>query len=60
MKGKEGVIAVRLPQEEIDKLDTHTQGQLTRSQIIRILIQDFIARPEKEQREFLVKRMFGK
>ena len=58
--GKEGVIAVRLTQEEISKLDLHTKGQLSRSQIVRTLIQDFLEKPEKQQREFLVKRLFGK
>ena len=57
---KEGVISLRLNQEEIEKLDSHTQGQLSRSQIVRILIQDFLQKPEEEQREFLVKRLFGK
>lgn len=57
--GKESMIAVRLSREEIEKLDRHTK-QLSRSQIVRILIQDFLDRSEKEQREFLVQRLFAK
>ena len=59
-KKKEALVAVRLTEEELDQLDMHTQGQLSRALILRILVQDLIAKPEKEQREFLVKRMFGK
>ena len=58
--GKEGMIAIRLNRDEIEKLDVHTKGQLSRSQIVRILIQDFLDKSEEEQREFLIKRMFGK
>jgi len=57
--GKEGMIAVRLTQKEMEGLDAHTQGQLSRSQIIRILLQDFLAKSKKEQREFLFSRLFG-
>jgi hypothetical protein len=57
---KEALVAVRLTEDEVERLDTHCQGQLSRAMILRILVQDFIARPEKEQREFLVKRVFGK
>ena len=55
-----GMVGVRLTQEELDKLDVHTRGQLSRAQVIRVLIQDLLAKPEKEQREFLFQRLFGK
>ena len=51
------MVGVRLTQEELDKLDVHTK-QLSRAQVIRILIQDFLQKPEKEQRDFLFKRLF--
>lgn len=57
---KEALVAVRLTEDELEQLDKHTQGQLSRAMILRILVQDFIARSEKEQREFLIKRVFGK
>ena len=54
----DGMIAVRLTKQEIEALDKHSQGQLSRAQIVRILIQDFLARPEEEQRELRIKRLF--
>ena len=51
------MVGVRLTQEELDRLDVHTK-QLSRAQVIRILIQDFLAKPEKEQRDFLFERLF--
>ena len=56
---KEGLIGVRLTEEEMQKLDVHTRGQLSRSQIVRALIQDFLEKSEEEQREFLIRRFFG-
>lgn len=57
---KEGTVAVRLSQDEIDKLDIHTQGQVSRSTILRMLVQEFLEKPPEKQRELLVKRLFGK
>ncbi len=57
--GKEGVVTVRLTQEEIDRLDVHTRRQLSRSQIVRTLIQDFLEKSAEEQRQFLIRRFFG-
>ena len=59
MAKKEAFVGVRLPTEELKRLDLHAQGQLSRSQIVRAAIQDFLDRPEKEQREILFKRLFG-
>lgn len=56
---KAGLVGVRLTGEEMEKLDRHTKGQLSRSQIVRILIQDFLEKSEKEQKDFLFKRLFG-
>ena len=55
----DGIVTVRLPKTEIAVLDKHTKGQLSRAGILRILVQDFLEKSEKEQREFLTKRMFG-
>ena len=55
----EAMIAVRLAKKEIDQLDKHTKGQLSRAGILRILVHNFLDMSEKEQREFLTKRMFG-
>jgi metal-responsive CopG/Arc/MetJ family transcriptional regulator len=56
--GKEAIVAVRLADEEIEKIDRHTEGELSRSQIVRILIQDFIEKSDEDQRQFLVARLF--
>jgi hypothetical protein len=55
---KDAVIAVRLSEEELKKLDIHAQGQMSRSQIVRILIHDFLGKSEEDQRGFLVNRLF--
>ena len=57
---KEAMVGLRLTQDELKRLDIHCQGSLSRAEVIRILIQDFLEKPVKEQREFLVKRLFGK
>ena len=41
-------------------IDKHGQGQISRSQIVRAVLQDFLERPEEEQREILFRRLFGK
>ena len=56
---KEGVLTVRLAQKEVDQLDALSTGRLSRSLIVRMLIQDFLSQPEKEQRDFLIERLFG-
>ena len=57
--GKEAVVTVRLTKEEISQIDVHAKGQLSRSQIVRLLIQDFLGKSEQQQRDFLVGRLFG-
>ena len=57
---KGSIVAVRLTEDEAKKLEVHTAGEISQSQIIRILIREFLERPEEEQREFLVDRLFGK
>ena len=56
---KEAMVGLRLTPDELQQLDVHCQGSLSRAEVIRILIQDFLEKPEKEQRQFLVKRVFG-
>lgn len=53
------MIAIRLSEKEIKELDAHTQGQLSRSQIVRLLIEDFLSKSKEEQRDFLFNRLFG-
>ena len=60
MAKKEAFIGLRLPQDELDGIDFHARGQLSRSQVVRAALQDFLAKPEDKQRKILVKRLFGK
>jgi len=54
---KEAMVGVRLTEEELERLDRHTK-QLSRAQILRILVQGFLAKSEKEQRKLLVDHLF--
>ena len=36
-----------------------TIGQFSHSQVLRILVQDFLAKPEKQQKALLMKRLFS-
>lgn len=56
---KEAFVGVRLSKNELNQLDQLGHGQLSRSQIVRTLIQDFLKRPKKEQREILFRRLLG-
>ena len=58
MAKQEVVVTVRLPQKEVDALDQLTVGQFSRSQVMRIVLQDFLKRSEKEQRKFLIGKAF--
>jgi len=55
---KDGVVTVRLVQAEVEKLDRVAGGKLSRSQIIRLIVQDFIEKSDEEQKEFLIKSLF--
>ena len=56
---KAAVVTLRLDQHELEQLDMLTIGQFSRSQILRILVQDFLAKPEKQQKALLMKRLFS-
>ena len=57
---KEAFIGIRLTKEEVNKLDQLAQGQLNRSQVVRLVLTEFLNRPEEEQKEILFKHLFGK
>ena len=57
--GKNFMVTVRLNEKEITDLNDLTNGELTRSQIIRILLQDFLEKPKNDQQKFLIKKLFG-
>ena len=58
-ENKEMVVTVRLTREEVGKLDQLTVGQYSRSQVMRIVLQEFLKKPEREQRKFITSRAFG-
>ena len=47
MAKQEMVVTVRLTREEANKLDGFTVGQFSRSQVVRIILQDFLEQDEK-------------
>jgi metal-responsive CopG/Arc/MetJ family transcriptional regulator len=55
---KEGIVTVRLDEAEVQQLDRVAGGKLSRSQVVRIVVQDFIAKSEQEQKEFLIRSLF--
>jgi metal-responsive CopG/Arc/MetJ family transcriptional regulator len=55
-----GPLALRVPQELIDKLDALTQGKLSRSQLVRLVLEDFLARDEAEQQALIMRGLFGR
>ena len=59
MAKQEVVVTVRLSREEVGALDQLTVGQYSRSQVMRIVLQDFLRKPDKEQRKFITTRAFG-
>jgi len=56
---KNYTITVRLTEDEMNGLNDLTKGALTRSQIMRILLHDFMGKTKDEQQKFLVKKLFG-
>ena len=50
---------VRLPHADVEALDQLTVGQFSRSQVMRIVLQDFLQKSEREQRKFLTSKAFN-
>jgi len=57
--GKNHTVTVRLTENEMSGLHALTKGPLTRSQIIRILLQDLLDKTKDEQEKYLVEKLFG-
>jgi hypothetical protein len=47
-----------LTKDEVALLDDMTTGGLSRAHILRLLVQDFLEKPEKQRREFITGRLF--
>ena len=58
MAKQEPIVTVRLPHADVEALDQLTVGQFSRSQVMRIVLQDFLQKSEREQRKFLTSRAF--
>ena len=58
MTKQELLMTVRLSQAEVDALNRIAIGQFSRYQGIRIVLQDFLQKSEREQRKFLTSKAF--
>ena len=54
------LVTLRLPQDLVDQLDSLTGGRLSRSQLMRVVFEDFLARDEAEQQALIVRGLFGR
>jgi len=59
MSVKDSFVGIRLTKDELKKLDKLAQGQLNRSQVVRLVLLEFLARSEEEQKEVLFKSLFS-
>ena len=59
-KDEAALITLRIPQGVVDSLDALTKGRLSRSQLVRLIFEDFLARDEAEQQELVVRGLFGR
>ena len=60
MPRKDSFVGIRFTKDELEDLDKLAQGQLNRSQVVRLVILEFLSRPEEEQKEILFKSLFPK
>ena len=58
MAKRETIVTVRLPRADVEALDRLTVGQFSRSQVMRIVLADFLRKSEREQKKFLKDRVF--
>jgi hypothetical protein len=56
---KSALCTVRLTEEQLGVLDQIAEGELSRSQLVRMLVEDFVRKPKRERHEFVFKRLFG-
>lgn len=54
------LVTLRIPQHVVDALDALTEGRLSRSQLVRAILEDFLTRDATEQQELIVRRLFGR
>ena len=55
---KSALCTVRLTQKQLEILDQIAEGELSRSQLVRMLVEDFVRKPKHERQEFVFQRLF--
>ena len=55
---KSELCTVRLTERQVAAVDRVAQGELTRSQVLRMLVDDFVRKPTKAQRDFVMQQLF--
>ena len=56
---KSALCTVRLTEKQLEILDQIAKGELSRSQLVRMLVEDFVRKPKQERQKFVFKRLFG-
>jgi hypothetical protein len=55
---KSELCTVRLTARQVAAVDRVAQGELSRSQILRLLVEDFVRKPLPAQRDFVMQQLF--
>ena len=50
---------VRLTARQVAVLGELTNGELSRSQLVRMLVDDFARKPQDDRQAFVVRKLFG-
>ena len=56
---KSQLCTVRLTARQLTVLDSVAQGELSRSQVVRMLVEDFVRKPGSARRAFVVQQLFA-
>ena len=55
---KSELCTVRLTERQVEAVDRVAKGELSRSQVVRMLVDDFVRKPEKAQKDFVMQQLF--
>ena len=55
---KSALCTVRLTEKQLGILDQIANGELSRSQLVRMVVEDFVCKTKRERQEFVFKRLF--
>jgi hypothetical protein len=56
---KSQLCTVRLTTRQVEVLDGVAHGEFNRAQVVRMLVENFVRKPEQDRRAFVVKQLFG-